>query len=420
MLFIKTFSPSIILFIFCLISFSGNNNILIITQVIIFILSLYIRPDKRIVKTANLLLIPLIIGTIHGIFRYPLYDVFKDAYYFLNPILYLLLGSMIAKRYPWNDSLRAVAIVGTLFSAYLIFHMFGNFGLVTIKDPRLAREALSIMGFSVIPIAAIIILCDKMFFDLSLFRDTRLWIVLLFINLLSLYLSASRTDMIVFIISFFIMLYAKYQHHKYYILLFLFSFIFVLGSIVLSNQKSRLAQVILKAPEEITIRPAENTIEINDNYRGHEAYMTMRTFKRGRFEEKLAGYGFGSTVDMGVYTPLDIRHIPIMHNGYPYILLKVGWIGMVIYIFFGTLLIHLLLRIKHKKNYQYESHLLFFKYFPTALIIGVYITNISITGIFNPESVILWISCGLSLHYKLDFDGRIRNYRKLQHQTNDM
>ena len=48
----------------------------------IFILSLYIRPDRRIIKLSHVLLLPVIIGIINGLFRYAFYEVFKDMYYF--------------------------------------------------------------------------------------------------------------------------------------------------------------------------------------------------------------------------------------------------------------------------------------------------------------------------------------------------
>lgn len=387
----------------------------------IFILSLYIRPDRRIIKLSHLLLVPVIIGTMNGLFRNAFYyDVFKDMYYFLNPVLYLLLGSIIARRYDRMDSLRAIALVGSVCSLYLIFYMINNYGYTAFTTPREARESLSVTGFAATEVAAIILLCDKLFFGAELFPNFRAWMGLLLINLLSLYLSASRTDLLVFVISLSIMLYVKFQHRKHYILLYLVFGGLILSAFFLSNPQSRFVETLLKTPEEITIQPAENVVEINENYRGHEAYMTMRTIRKGNFEERLGGQGFGATVDMGSYTPLDMRHIPIMHNGYPYILLKTGWIGMAVYILFGLLLLRLSLKGKDRYLSQDHGTLSFWKSFPIISALGLYVTNVSITGIFNPESVILWIACGLSLQYKLDFDGRICNHRKLQHETNDV
>ena len=93
---------------------------------------------------------------------------------------------------------------------------------------------------------------------------------------------------------------------------------------------------------------------------------------------------------------------------------------MAVYILFGLLLLRLSLKGKDRYLLQDDGTLSFWKSFPIISALGLYVTNVSITGIFNPESVILWIACGLSLQYKLDFDGRIRNHRKLQHETNDV
>ena len=139
----------------------------------IFILSLYIRPDRRIIKLSHVLLLPVIIGIINGLFRYAFYEVFKDMYYFLNPILYLLLGSMIARRYDRMDSLHAIAWVGSICSLYLIFYMFNNYGYTALTAPREARESLSVTGFAATGVAAIILLCDKLFFGAVLFSNFR-------------------------------------------------------------------------------------------------------------------------------------------------------------------------------------------------------------------------------------------------------
>ena len=202
----KQLRLTIIILLICLAPLAKNNNLLTAIQIMIFILSLYIRPDRRIIKLSHVLLLPVIIGIINGLFRYAFYEVFKDMYYFLNPILYLLLGSMIARRYDRMDSLRAIALVGSMCSLYLIFYMFNNYGYTALTAPREARESLSVTGFAATGVAAIILLCDKLFFGAALFSNFRAWIGLLLINLLSLYLSASRTDLLVFVISLSMML----------------------------------------------------------------------------------------------------------------------------------------------------------------------------------------------------------------------
>lgn len=110
----KQLRLTIIILLICLAPLAKNNNLLTAIQIMIFILSLYIRPDRRIIKLSHLLLVPVIIGTMNGLFRNAFYDVFKDMYYFLNPVLYLLLGSIIARRYDRMDSLRAIALLGSV------------------------------------------------------------------------------------------------------------------------------------------------------------------------------------------------------------------------------------------------------------------------------------------------------------------
>ena len=51
----------------------------------------------------------------------------------------------------------------------------------------------------------------------------------------------------------------------------------------------------------------------------------------------LFGQGFGTLIDLGLYIPLGdevIRFAPILHNGYMYLLVKTGVIGVLIYLVF--------------------------------------------------------------------------------------
>ena len=66
----------------------------------------------------------------------------------------------------------------------------------------------------------------------------------------------------------------------------------------------------------------------------------MDQFAAGSIPSMLFGQGFGATVDLGITMPLQVtetgfrgvRHIGIFHNGYVYLLTKVGIVGLLLYV----------------------------------------------------------------------------------------
>jgi hypothetical protein len=78
--------------------------------------------------------------------------------------------------------------------------------------------------------------------------------------------------------------------------------------------------------------------EINLNWRGYETARAIATWRSGNAAQLLFGQGFGSTVDLGMFQNLSrnprdaVRYIPIFHNGYVYVLVKTGLVGLVLYV----------------------------------------------------------------------------------------
>ena len=91
---------------------------------------------------------------------------------------------------------------------------------------------------------------------------------------------------------------------------------------------------------EVAISDYEDMSDINLNWRGFESYRAYLTYLDGSLFEKAFGQGFGAMVDLGFDMPLggdasiSFRYIPVIHNGYMYLLVKYGLIGVLIYLYY--------------------------------------------------------------------------------------
>ncbi|MGC3977978.1 MAG: hypothetical protein QM751_06935 [Paludibacteraceae bacterium] len=65
--------------------------------------------------------------------------------------------------------------------------------------------------------------------------------------------------------------------------------------------------------------------------------MAIDTYADGNFLELFFGKGLGQLIDLKMYIELagtDWRYIPVLHNGYAYILVKTGIIGVLFFVIF--------------------------------------------------------------------------------------
>ena len=94
---------------------------------------------------------------------------------------------------------------------------------------------------------------------------------------------------------------------------------------------------------------------LNSNWRGIETYRALVTFSTGNLKQQILGQGFGSLIDLGFDIPINgvvYRKIPILHNGYAYILVKTGLLGILFYLFFYYRLLNLAIRNNNSSNQE--------------------------------------------------------------------
>lgn len=87
--------------------------------------------------------------------------------------------------------------------------------------------------------------------------------------------------------------------------------------------------------DEMLLTDSVDPTEMILNWRGFEAYNAQLMIDQASLFRKLFGHGLGSTVDLGQEVVLDdspLRFLPILHNGFYYLVIKYGIVGTLVYV----------------------------------------------------------------------------------------
>lgn len=267
-------------------------------------------------------------------------DVVRDLMYALFPISFLYIGNLLAKhKVPFQSLASMIIAVACLLA---VIHLTG-----LIANPDGSAEGISGLtpaGYltSDIVVIGLMLLLFRRRLGIAAFSlgSVKLNSLLAFtLLLLSLIFSFSRTQWMMFLFLMFPIIPIGR----------LTKILIILGSIVaimvLVNfqgafeipEEVTFTQKILRSVAEVSISDYQNFHEISYNWRGFETFRAIMTWIEGGWGAIIAGKGFGALAELGFTMELagsDFDAIPVLHNGYAYILLKTGLLGIACYCYF--------------------------------------------------------------------------------------
>ena len=376
-LYLTSFKINLFIQILVLIYFMNNNNSKVNQSFL-----KYISPIIYIFLIGFL-------GTFINLFF--LINIVKDIFHFIKPITGIFIGYLIFKKINnFKSFIQTVVITGFISSIihFIIIFFFSNAdtfnGLREFsKDNFLELFALFFLGYY------------KQFKKEELFINRKNYLIIFTVLLISCIGYLSRTMFVVSIILF-LSIYGytviTKKTLKFLGLLTLLILVFYAYLFSIKLERDSFLYKLKIAPAELTKThiDRENHADLWDHWRGYEAKRAFALMEENP-TSFLIGNGYGSLVNLKFYAPLTgniedkgLKYISELHNGYPYLLYKTGFIGFFMYLFF---LFKNYIKIYKKRD--------FITVFISAIGLIFLFTTLTITGFYNPRDVMIFILGGL-------------------------
>ena len=353
-------------------------------------------------------IVMILVGLI-GAFNNNIYDVAKDCWYFLNVITVLYLGYLIMLRIKDLESILKIYILASIvLSIYHLSFFIVNPSLLSESAVNIRDQTTTGYYLSVIAIG---IMYGSYKYRISLFKRRYLASILTIIPFLSVAFSFSRTLMIALLGVFFAMSFCIHIKKPIKLLagivIIFIAIIFLQYGVEPKLNTSRFEPTfqnkILNSINEMKIKDYTDDSDINVNWRGYESYKALKTYLEGSTVEYLIGRGFGTNIKLDIVISLGSKEysaIPILHNGYLYLLVKTGIVGIFLYLAFLLKLFNIANKMANHIN---STHVLagLLLYTLTILILG---TTAVISGVFNKSDLYqILLLVGIILgYYKIE------------------
>lgn len=338
------------------------------------------------------LVLLLIIGTRLGT-GFKRIDIIRDYVYFSTPILSFLFGVILCKKLSLSKLMVLFVTFGSVYSLYYLLQATFQFGSVFVADTYDTRY--SIGTGTPVPMLALFF---SIFYYKEIFKVIQNHYLLLGIILLNtavLYYFSSRVYYFSFLI--FILLYLFYSFVSKYkkIGIILFSGVLIILAFIIYqmiNGDGFVAEKLRNSLNEMFVQEFDGYDAVINNWRAYELFEAYNSMTQGSLLQKLAGFGFGKLVylEMELLLPgIELNYIPILHNGFAYVMVKTGLLGILIFLYFA---INLFIKTRRKIKVSGENKSAFILLI--ASVITVYFTALVVNGFFSGESFYLILFIG--------------------------
>ncbi|QXV66387.1 hypothetical protein INP83_04705 [Mucilaginibacter sp. 21P] len=351
----------------------------------------------KLIRLFAILIIPVVLGMFAG-FSNNNYLILKDFYYFMLPVLFILAGILLACHLKIHEFLKVLVYAGLITSLLVTGISVYYIGVGSLTDPYSAHYAVGIVGTPGPPVALAILLLTKKF-NIKLFSRFyfNLFVV---VNAFGIYMCASRTYLIITLC--FVMLLVADKLKRQWVLPVSFIVVVLVSFVPLdifkpTQSSTSFIDKLLGSFNELSIGNYSTEEDINTKYRGYESFMALNQYMQGDTKDWIFG-GLGKLVDLKTFLRLgedtDYEFIPVLHNGWLYLLIKTGMLGIVTYAF-----VFIRLTVINWRKYANANGRPVIKLFAAlsvGCILSLFLTNYIVTAFFNVEMSILMVTLGFS------------------------
>lgn len=337
------------------------------------------------------LIIIFVVGLVNS-FNNLLHDVMRDVFYASNPIALIFIGYCLAGSLKNHEKLLVAIINCGVIAALFHLSKFLTNPVMLSASVNEIRSAIG-TGNATVTLAFILFLFRKDLHISDLYRHAAVTVAVGTVLLASLVLSFSRTEFLTAtILAFSMMGYVtKFKLKIVFIFLAIFIITFITLDLGLQEDGDTFYGKLARSFTEVRISDYNTDEEINNNWRGFETYQALLSVLNASFFNQIVGQGFGALVDLGIYMALggsELRYIPTLHNGYAYVAIKFGLLGIFLYFIFFCRLIVVGLRNSASINKKIStySRLLFGC---TASLVGITVVTGGVPEVAAPSLILL-------------------------------
>lgn len=364
-----------------------------------------VRNFKILIPLAVLLILGTRVAT-----GYQITHIVRDVAYFLCPISAFIVGHFTYKYISLKKFLLVTVLFGTIYSLIYFMQITLEFNTLFVADAEDTRYSIG-TGTPSPVLAIVIVILGKQY--LKDFKISNLyWFLFIGINCLTIYYFASRVYYFTLLLFLVPLLYynfiQKYRRIGNYL------FVIILAGLVsiiavLLNGNNFLAEKMRNSITEMFVQSFDDYDSVLYNWRAYELFEAVKAFMSADTFHKIIGFGFGKTISLeyGLIMPgLTINDIPIFHNGFAYLLIKTGLIGLILVLLFSCMLLY--------KGYVYSKgnpDLKFVFFLLFSALLSFNFSMLVVNGFFSGESCYLIVLAGYT--YSM-----LKNeYKKTQNET---
>ncbi len=279
----------------------------------------------------------VIIGTV-GFVDYPPYDAGKDVWYFTKPAIEIAFGLLVAPRVSLRGFLALIVCNGVIAALYHLGGIVWNFDEYLSLASSDIDGARARFGYGDLAVVFSLVVVLERSTRARLLRrgvgGVVIFAVVAGLDLLSMIASQSRTLAACLLLWIAIKLFQ--QKRRVAVLLACIVTLSVCVTLSLRVSGCDSGNKEYRDPiQELTIADYDSEEDINTNWRGFESFLALAEFSSFSPLHQLFGAGYGHMVPLDRERQLgenSFDEIPVLHNGYLYVLVKVGICGLAVFV----------------------------------------------------------------------------------------
>lgn len=286
----------------------------------------------------------LVMGVIVGMANQNgLYDLGKDAYFFIKVLAYFLFAFVLYKKNGIDVIVRTFVWFGVGLSAGYLATLGVYFaaGWVDVSTIDAYRWSIPYLPYDAILSIALLLAFPQRGI---LGRHPYFFV---FLQAVAVASTMSRLSLLIVAVILLMHIKTKLKFRMgVFVSVMTGVGLLAFGLMLLEQQSENMksdgldSQLLFKITnvfDEMFSSEFNSEEEIRTNWRAYEALQGITKYLAGTTGNYLFGYGFGAQTDIGLEMRLgevDRSDVPVFHNGYVYLLVKLGALGLFLYLFF--------------------------------------------------------------------------------------